>query len=131
MAVRVARAAGGLLARRVGRVSGRDHRFERLALVLDIALGHFDQVRNQVVPPLQLHVDLREGILEAVPQGDQPVVHPDNRKHHHQHNHHQHDQNDQKRATMGTVPFFLLDSPAGEVAEGDSPHRHPLHCPIA
>src|ERR1043165_3491691 len=51
-----------------------DHRLERLALVLNVALRRLDQVRNQVVAALELHVDLREGVLEAVPERDQPVV---------------------------------------------------------
>src|SRR5262249_53196519 len=33
-----------------------------------------DQVRNQVVAALELHVDLREGVLEAVAQRHQAVV---------------------------------------------------------
>ena len=70
-------------------------RFQRFPLVLDVALGHLDQVRDQVVAPLQLHVDLREGVLVAVPQGDQPVVHADDDDRQQEHNHHQPADNDQ------------------------------------
>jgi hypothetical protein len=35
-----------------GLIAGRDHRFERLTLVLHIALDRLDQVGNQVVSPL-------------------------------------------------------------------------------
>ena len=45
--------------------------------VFQIALGGLDQVRNQVVPAFELHIDLGEGVLEAVPQGDEPVVDAD------------------------------------------------------
>jgi hypothetical protein len=39
-----------------------------------IASGDLDQVGNQVVAALQLHVDLREGVLERVARGHQAVV---------------------------------------------------------
>ena len=43
-----------------GRVAGIDDGFKRLPLVLHIALDGFDKVRDQVVAPSQLHVDLGE-----------------------------------------------------------------------
>jgi len=45
--------------------------------VLDIAFDGFDKVGNQVVAPSQLHVNLREGVLDAVAFVDQPVVNAD------------------------------------------------------
>ena len=39
-----------------------------------VALDGFDQVRNQLVAAFELHVDLGEGIPEAVPGDHQPVV---------------------------------------------------------
>lgn len=39
-----------------------------------IALGRLDQIGNQVVAPLELHLYLREGILEARLEADQLVV---------------------------------------------------------
>jgi hypothetical protein len=45
--------------------------------VLQVALGRLDQVGDQVVAALELHVDLRERVLEAVAQRYQPVVDPD------------------------------------------------------
>src|SRR5690606_38176053 len=50
---------------------------EGLALVLEVRLGRLDQVGDEVVPALELDVDLRERVLEAVPQADQPVVDAD------------------------------------------------------
>src|SRR5262249_12971034 len=41
-----------------------------------------DQVRDQVIAPLQLHIDLREGVLESVARSDQPVVERDDPEHH-------------------------------------------------
>src|SRR5262245_45310100 len=46
----------------------------RLPLVAHVALDGFDQVRNQLVAAFELHVDLGEGVLEAVPGDHQPVV---------------------------------------------------------
>jgi hypothetical protein len=40
----------------------------------EIAFGGFDEIRNQVVPPGQLHVDLGKGVLVAVTRSDQSVV---------------------------------------------------------
>ena len=60
-----------------------------LALVLQIALGRLDQVGDQVVSPLELDINLREGVLEAVPQRHQAVIladgvkDRDNRDQHH------------------------------------------------
>jgi hypothetical protein len=42
-----------------------------------VALHGLDQVRDEVVAPLQLHVDLRPRALDLVPQLDQAVVHDD------------------------------------------------------
>jgi hypothetical protein len=42
--------------------------------VREVALGGLHQVRDQVVTALQLDVDLREGVLEALAQLHQPVV---------------------------------------------------------
>ena len=39
-----------------------------------VALDRFDQIRNQLVAAFELHVDLGEGVLEAVPGDHQPVV---------------------------------------------------------
>src|SRR3954468_5359603 len=51
-----------------------DHRVERAPLVLHVTLHRFDQVWNEVIAPLQLHIDLRERILEPVAQLDQAVI---------------------------------------------------------
>ena len=37
-------------------------------------LGGFDQIRNQVVAPLELHVDLGERVSKAIPEIDEAVV---------------------------------------------------------
>src|SRR5205085_4615783 len=44
------------------------------ALVPGIALHRLDEVRDQVVAALQLHLDLRPGVLRAVAQSHEPVV---------------------------------------------------------
>ena len=59
-----------------GRARVRD-RLERLALVRGVALDRLDEVRDQVVAAAELDVDLRPGVLGAVAQPDEPVVHHD------------------------------------------------------
>ena len=49
-----------------GDVTGFDDGFERAALVLHVALGGFDEIRDKVVAALELDVDLGEGVIEAV-----------------------------------------------------------------
>jgi len=39
-----------------------------------VALDRLHQVRDQVVAPLELDVDLRPGVVDPVPQPDQAVV---------------------------------------------------------
>jgi hypothetical protein len=50
---------------------------ERLALVRRVALDRLDEVRDQVPPALQLDLDLRPRVVDAVPQPDEPVVEGD------------------------------------------------------
>ena len=57
---------GGGLRGGVGGVARGDHGLEGLALVLEVALGGFHQIGDEVVATLQLHVDLGEGVLETV-----------------------------------------------------------------
>lgn len=57
-----------------GDVAGFDDGFERGALVLHVAFGDLDEIRNEVVAALELDVDLREGVLEAVTEFDEFVV---------------------------------------------------------
>jgi hypothetical protein len=61
--------------------------------VFHVALGHLDQVRDEVVTTLQLDLDLRERVLEAVAKRDQLVEDAD---HQHADDEHQND-NDGKR----------------------------------
>jgi hypothetical protein len=42
--------------------------------MLEICLGCLHQVGNEVIATFQLHVYLRKGVLEPVPQGHQAVV---------------------------------------------------------
>ena len=52
-------------------------RLERPALVRRVALDRLDEVRDQVAAPLELHLDLRPGVVDAVAQPDEPVVERD------------------------------------------------------
>ena len=51
--------------------------FERPFFVRGVALDGLDQVGDQVVPPLELHINVRPGRVAAHPQLHQAVVHPD------------------------------------------------------
>jgi hypothetical protein len=66
--------------------AGVSHRLERAALVRGIALHRLDQVGDEVAALLQLHVDVSEGLVDVLPQPDQPVVDP--------HQHEDQDDND-------------------------------------
>ena len=46
-------------------------------LMVHVALHGLDQIGNQVVTTLELHLDLREGVLEPIAERDQPVVDAD------------------------------------------------------
>ena len=79
---RVGRVGGGGLRGGVGDVARLGHVLEGLVLVLQVALGGLDQVRDQVVPALQLDVDLRVRVLEPVPERDERVVDSRGRERH-------------------------------------------------
>jgi len=74
--VRLGRGEAGLC-----RVARLDDILERLALVLHVALDGFDEVRDQVVAPRELHIDLGECVLYPVSLVDQPVVNADPPEH--------------------------------------------------
>src|SRR5690606_24644278 len=57
-----------------GLAARSDDRFEGLALVLHVALRRLHEVRDEVVATLELHVDLRERVLVAVPEPHEGVV---------------------------------------------------------
>src|SRR6201999_2642214 len=63
----------GALRRHRG-VARLDDIVERAALMRRIALHRLDQVRNQIVALLELHVDIGKGLVDALAQRDQPVV---------------------------------------------------------
>ena len=69
---------GGLGACRLvgalGGVARGDHGLERLALMLHVLARHVDEVGDQVVAALELHVDLREGVGDLVAAAHQAVV---------------------------------------------------------
>ena len=62
-------------------VAGLDDGLEGLPLVGGVALHRLDQVGDEVVAALELHVDLGPGVLDPVPQLDQAVVHDDDDEH--------------------------------------------------
>ena len=73
----------------------------------DIALDRLDQVGDQVVPPLELDVDLAEGVLEPVPHRHQAVIRP---RHPEQDGHHDegHDAQDYRKSRHGWI-FLVLE----------------------
>ena len=67
---------------------------ERAALVLGVAAHGLDEVRDQIPPPLQLHLDLRPRVVDAVPQLDEAVVEEDEPQEKQGHHDEDHDQPD-------------------------------------
>src|SRR5262249_42289139 len=57
-----------------GLIARADDGFEGAALVREISLRGFDQIRNQIVAALQLHLDLRERVDVAILQRHELVV---------------------------------------------------------
>jgi hypothetical protein len=56
------------------RIAGLYHCFQGSAFMGKVTLGGFHQIRNQVVTPGQLHIDLRKGVLVAIARCHQSVV---------------------------------------------------------
>jgi hypothetical protein len=54
--------------------TGVDHRLQRVLLERHRALDGVDEVGDQVVPPLELHVNLLPGVHRLVLEGDEAVV---------------------------------------------------------
>ena len=93
---------GGVAARALRLVAGLGDPRQGFPLMVHVGLGGFHQVGYQIVAPLQLHVDLREGVLEAVLKAHQPVV-----------NNHQPDADGDQYAEKqpgphGSLPLYLL-----------------------
>lgn len=55
-------------------ISSLHDSFQRPALVGCIALYRFDQIGNEILPTLQLHIDIGEGLVALLPHGDETVV---------------------------------------------------------
>ena len=90
--------ACGVSGAAIAAVAGLHDGFERAAFVGGVALHGFDEVRDEVEPALELHVDLRPGVVDLVPAPDQTVVHPDEHG-----NDHQDDHDDDEDAPHGGV----------------------------
>ena len=60
-----------------GCVAGLNDGFERLPLVLHIALSCLNEIRDEIVAALQLNIDLSKRVFVAVPVADETVVDPD------------------------------------------------------
>ncbi len=57
-----------------GHVAGLGNLFQGLAFVSGITFDCLDKVGDQVVPALELNIDLGPGVLELVAQANQAVV---------------------------------------------------------
>jgi len=62
-------------------VAGLDHRLERAALMGRVAFHGLDQVGDEIVALLELHIDVREGLVDPLPQRYQAVVDRDGEQH--------------------------------------------------
>ncbi len=70
----VAGILGGLDVGGRGDVAGGDDGLQRAALVLEITFGGLDEIGDEVVTALELHVNLRVGVLETIAEGDEMIV---------------------------------------------------------
>ena len=57
-----------------GGVARLDHLFERAALVRRVALHRLDQIGDQVMPQLELHIDVGKRLVDPLPHGNEAVV---------------------------------------------------------
>src|SRR5262249_41450019 len=75
---------GELLLRRRGnhgRIAPRTHGFEGPALVRGVTFHRFDQIGNEVMALLELHIDVGKGLIGSLPHGNKAVVDTDRPKH--------------------------------------------------
>ena len=112
---RLRAAAGGGLGAERG-----DRRLQpRLVVAITLDAGH--QRRDEVGPPLQLHVDERPGLLDAQPQADEAVVH------------HPDPAGDPRQQVGEAAPprrgAAEADLGAGEQASGDDGEQATQHAP--
>ena len=79
--------------------------------MLEVALGGFDEVRDEIVAAFELNIDLREGVFEAVPERHEMVVLADDKE---QEKPRDHGQNDQKYHKCSHAPHFAVVSGASQ-----------------
>src|SRR5215211_6447910 len=94
----------GLLSRRLGLHSlGAGLRYLRkhVLLLAEILLHTFEEVRDQIVPPLELHVYLPVRLLDLITPPHEPVVGSDSVDHQY---HHDHNDNYQQNRTHPKPP---------------------------
>ena len=70
----VGRVRFGSLEIRYGSITGTDDGVECFAFMLHVAFDGFDEIRDQVVTPGQLDIDLRESVFDAIAKIDQTIV---------------------------------------------------------
>jgi hypothetical protein len=63
----IARICSGAATSGLRDVAGGGDSFKRFTLVLHVGLRGFNEIRDEIVATLELDIDLREGIFEAVP----------------------------------------------------------------
>ena len=90
------RRLGGRLRLLCARARCRDL-LEGPALVRRVALDRLDEVRDEIPPALELDLDLRPRVVDAVPVADEPVVERDREDDQEQDDHDQDDQPDHGR----------------------------------
>jgi len=64
-----------------GRIPGTYDGIKCLTLVFHVAFDGFNEIRNQVMTPRQLHINLGKGIFDPVARIHQAVVDTDHEQH--------------------------------------------------
>src|SRR4029079_6187749 len=96
--------------------AGLSDGLEDFLLVRRVALGGRDEVGDQVVASTQLGVDVRPGVLDQVPLGDEPVVarYPPTDAQYDQGEHHdQPDAHETPPCSLGAYPGYREATTAG------------------
>ncbi len=96
----VLRIAGHVDASLGGGSPGVDDGFESRPLVMEIALHGLEKVRNEVVTPFELDVDLGEGVVHSLTHRHQLVVDPDSER-----GEHGGENEDDDECPHGGIPF--------------------------
>jgi hypothetical protein len=107
-----------------GHVSRLGDLLERLTLVGRIALDGLDEIGDEVVPTLELDVDLGPRRVDPVAEPDEAVVDGDEKDDQQKDDDQQHDEDDDHLAIIGPDPAVTATTGRERSPEGHRSRRH-------